>query len=621
MPDTTSASSLPSLPSFPSFPSNALLASGERVSFRGRDDEALFARDENDALIRQEAATREQFEETVEVRIDGFRVKVPKAVPKTDSLGNKLRGADGELIPRSTTIYDAAVELVRLRAWPEAALAERIPVLCHAPHLHPVGVCRMCSVQLEKPGKGKPERKLYPACQHRVEDNMVVTTRAGLAGYNAKPEPRDVLDAKAQQQVDDLGRNIRKCVSVLAELLVADHRRPEPAVPRYRNELEAVAKTLGETWADQPDGAKPGERAAAEDRRSALLQRDPALTPGRNFQRAAPRTPAPAGLSPAGAAEYARARRVALPVVTTAVDPEPRREDTRAWVAWNAAIDEKFPYSSRTVIVDHDRCILCDRCVRSCSEVKPFKVIGHTGKGYDTRISFDLDALMSESSCVQCGECMTSCPTGALSLRRRVQPRAWAETSDPALIPQNPETPLHKSAAPDPSAEDAGAPPEPESSEFLTADDMWNVWLWYKSEASGRQVVYPFRSIPYSYLKWNEGAVRKRTYQPGVKAVLCREGEYGTTAFLLQGTGKFHIHKRDDAAAAAPRRLLPPPRPGAAARVRRRAPGAGGARDRLHPRRDGVPEPHAPEPDGPRRGRPRRARPGEADERPERVGR
>ncbi|HSQ55981.1 MAG TPA: cyclic nucleotide-binding domain-containing protein, partial [Gemmata sp.] len=167
---------------------------------------------------------------------------------------------------------------------------------------------------------------------------------------------------------------------------------------------------------------------------------------------------------------------------------------------------------------------LCDRCVRACSEVKPFKVIGHTGKGYNTRISFDLDSVMAESSCVQCGECMTSCQTGALSLRRRVQPRAWPDS--PSEIPVNPNTSFR-----------------PESG-FLTADEMRDVWLRYDSPTRGPSVIFPFRSIPYAYLKWNEGAVRKWEVQPGSRQVLCREGEYGTTAFLLQGTGQFEIYSR-----------------------------------------------------------------------------
>src|SRR4029079_5284499 len=125
----------------------------------------------------------------------------------------------------------------------------------------------------------------------------------------------------------------------------------------------------------------------------------------------------------AGAA--ARSRRVPLPLAAVGAGAERHASPAHApaWEEWQETVHDGYPYSSRTVVVDHDRCILCDRCVRACSEVKPFRVIGHTGKGYQTRISFDLDEVMGESSCVQCGECMTSCPTGALSLRRRVQPR------------------------------------------------------------------------------------------------------------------------------------------------------------------------------------------------------
>src|SRR5690348_11903624 len=72
--------------------------------------------------------------------------------------------------------------------------------------------------------------------------------------------------------------------------------------------------------------------------------------------------------------------------------------------------------SSNPVIdVNHDACILCDRCVRACDDIQGNDVIGRSGKGYDTHIAFDLSDPMGASSCVSCGECVASCPTGALT--------------------------------------------------------------------------------------------------------------------------------------------------------------------------------------------------------------
>lgn len=70
--------------------------------------------------------------------------------------------------------------------------------------------------------------------------------------------------------------------------------------------------------------------------------------------------------------------------------------------------------SSHVIAVDHSACILCDRCIRACSDVQSNDVIGRTGKGSGARISFDANQKMGESSCVACGECAAACPTGAL---------------------------------------------------------------------------------------------------------------------------------------------------------------------------------------------------------------
>src|SRR5205823_3950113 len=71
--------------------------------------------------------------------------------------------------------------------------------------------------------------------------------------------------------------------------------------------------------------------------------------------------------------------------------------------------------SSPVIAVDHQACILCDRCIRACDEIQCNDVIGRTGKGYTTRIGFDLDDPMGHSTCVSCGECVAACPTGALT--------------------------------------------------------------------------------------------------------------------------------------------------------------------------------------------------------------
>src|SRR5262249_54571964 len=71
--------------------------------------------------------------------------------------------------------------------------------------------------------------------------------------------------------------------------------------------------------------------------------------------------------------------------------------------------------SSPVIAVDHQACILCDRCIRACDDVQSNEVIGRTGKGHAAAIGFDLDVPMGRSTCVSCGECAASCPTGALT--------------------------------------------------------------------------------------------------------------------------------------------------------------------------------------------------------------
>ena len=148
--------------------------------------------------------------------------------------------------------------------------------------------------------------------------------------------------------------------------------------------------------------------------------------------------------------------------------------------------------SSMSIAVDFDACILCDRCIRGCGEIRENFVLGRMGKGTHTGIAFDDNEPMGESSCVSCGECMVSCPTGALT--NKVATRT-------AL----------------------GSGPEFES---VTPEEL--------------QALPVFKGVSGTFLNLNKGAVVKRHFRMG--EIICREGEYGSTAFyIVEGRARVSI--------------------------------------------------------------------------------
>jgi formate dehydrogenase major subunit len=137
---------------------------------------------------------------------------------------------------------------------------------------------------------------------------------------------------------------------------------------------------------------------------------------------------ASAGMKVKTASERARKSREMV-FELLAADQPPREEshDPRSkfwgWVdAMGIATTSRFGAGTRptadnshtAISVNLDACINCGLCVRACREVQANDVIGMAYRGAGSKVVFDFDQGMGDSTCVACGECVQVCPTGAL---------------------------------------------------------------------------------------------------------------------------------------------------------------------------------------------------------------
>jgi Fe-S-cluster-containing hydrogenase component 2 len=395
--------------------------------------ESPYARNENGQLLGIEAPTERDARTRYTLRVDGLAVDIEKAVPSTDVRGNVRYDARGNTILRYATLLDAACK-ARQQGDPGGLgsdAADAIPTLCHQDHMSPVGVCRVCSVLVAAGARNSPiEPRLVPACCTEV--------RRFFDNSKAEDGPPDVrlYTHNATEPVSLVGRD-----------------EPVIAGEHVRSAVGPLLQMLLVHYR-QPNQRQHG--------RYHNELEEIASWPG-------------------------------LRISGEAADESPRwfrrTPDVRD-VRDGGAIDR----SSHAILVDHNNCILCNRCVRSCSEVRGFHIIGQAGKGSDLRISFDLGRPMGESGCVACGECMISCPTGALTF---VNP----------IFKSRPET-------------------------TVLVEDVALHQL--------------FKGLPKNYLKWTEGAVVHRVCEP--RKALCEEGAFGASAFAIL-KGRFDIRLRSLATA------------------------------------------------------------------------
>jgi len=86
--------------------------------------------------------------------------------------------------------------------------------------------------------------------------------------------------------------------------------------------------------------------------------------------------------------------------------------------------------SSYSVVRDMNKCILCKRCVRTCIDLQEVGVLEAIDRGHETHIGTFWEKPLAEVICINCGQCINRCPTGAL---RANDPRdeIWSAIDDP----------------------------------------------------------------------------------------------------------------------------------------------------------------------------------------------
>ncbi len=77
--------------------------------------------------------------------------------------------------------------------------------------------------------------------------------------------------------------------------------------------------------------------------------------------------------------------------------------------------EHEIDFSHPLVEIDNNKCVLCSKCVRICSEVVGAKALGLVQRGFDTFVAPSMGNSLTETNCESCGMCVSICPTGAIT--------------------------------------------------------------------------------------------------------------------------------------------------------------------------------------------------------------
>ena len=99
-----------------------------------------------------------------------------------------------------------------------------------------------------------------------------------------------------------------------------------------------------------------------------------------------------------------------------------RFDDTREHV--------KMDFSSPSVTMDLNKCILCGDCVRVCEEMQGMGILNFAYRGSNLQVMPAFDRKLAETKCVSCGQCAAVCTTGAITVKNQIG-EAWRAIHDP----------------------------------------------------------------------------------------------------------------------------------------------------------------------------------------------